>query len=90
MVLLTTTLIVVVIIVVLLVLVVLLILVILLVLLAFLLLALRFGQHPRVVFSMLLKVLGSDAVVRKLGIARQLIVFFDNLLRRSAHFAFGA
>ncbi len=52
--------------------------------------ALRLRQKPRVMLGMLLKVLSCDTVVRQLRIPRKNLVFLDNLLRRSAHLAFGA
>gem|GEM_PF-5818373 len=51
-------------------------------------LALRFAQHTCVVLGVLLKILGGDAVIRQLRIPRQLIVFVDDLLWRSANLAF--
>ena len=51
---------------------------------------LRLGQHAGIMFGVLQKVLGSDAVARKLGIARQYLVFVDDLLRGAPHLAFGA
>ena len=53
-------------------------------------LALCFGQHAQIVFGVLLKVFGRYAVIAQLGIAGKLVIFLDNLLRRAAHFAFGA
>ena len=41
-------------------------------------------------FCVLLEVFRRNAVVAYLGIARKLIIFLDNLLRRTAHLAFGA
>src|SRR5690606_4956469 len=52
-------------------------------------LALRLGQHPGVMLGVLQEVLGRHAVVRQLGVARQHVVFLDDLLRRSAHLALG-
>ena len=52
--------------------------------------ALRFAQHPQIVLGMLLKVLGGHAVTGQLGVARQLVVLVDDLLRRAAHLALGA
>ena len=52
--------------------------------------ALRFAEHPKVMFGVLLKVLGGNTVVAQMGITRQLIVFLDDLLRRATHFALGA
>lgn len=51
-------------------------------------LALRLAEHPGVMLGMLLKVLSSDPVITQLSISRQLVVFFDDLLRCAAHFAF--
>jgi len=53
-------------------------------------LAHRFGEHPGIMFGVLRKVFSSDAVARQLGIAVQLIILFDDLLRRAAHLAIGA
>jgi len=64
-------------------------------LLAFLLLALfvhlalRFAQQPCVMFRMLLKIFDRNPVIAQMRIARQLIIFVDNLLGRTAHLAFG-
>jgi 16S rRNA (adenine1518-N6/adenine1519-N6)-dimethyltransferase len=49
----------------------------------------RLAQHAGIVFGVLREVFGRHAVVRQLGIARQSLVFLDDLLRRSAHLAFG-
>jgi len=59
-------------------------------LLAFLLLAHRLGQHPQIMFRVLLKVFRGDTVIRQLGITRKLVVFLDDLLWRTAHFTFGS
>jgi hypothetical protein len=42
------------------------------------------------VFGVLQEILGCNAVIRQLRIAGKRLIFFNNLLRRSAHFAFGA
>ena len=55
-----------------------------------LLLALRFAQQAQVMFGVLLKVLSRHAIIGQLRIARQLIVFVDDLLRGAAHLALGA
>ena len=47
----------------------------------------RFTQHAGVMFRMLQKVFKGDAVVAQLGIARQHLIFLDDLLRRAAHLA---
>lgn len=47
--------------------------------------ALRLGQQPHIMLRMLLKVLSRNAVVAQLSIARQLVVFINDLLRRTAH-----
>lgn len=52
-------------------------------------LALGFGQHAQVMFRMLLEIFHRNAVIAKLGVARQLVVFVDDLLRGAAHLAFG-
>ena len=52
--------------------------------------AVRFGQHAGVMLGMLREILGSNPVIRQLRIARQLLIFLDDLLRCAAHFAFGA
>lgn len=41
-------------------------------------------------FRVLLEILGRNPVIAKLGIAGQLVIFVDDLLRRAAHFARGA
>lgn len=41
-------------------------------------------------FSVLLKVFGGDTVIAQLSIAGKLVIFFNNLLRRTADFAFWA
>jgi hypothetical protein len=53
-------------------------------------LAHRFGQKAGVVFGVLQEILGCHAVIRQLRIAGKRLIFLDNLLRGSAHFAFGA
>jgi hypothetical protein len=60
-----------------------------LLLLARILFTLGFGKHPKVVLGMLLKVFRRDPVIRQLRIARQLVVFVDDLLRRAADFSLG-
>jgi hypothetical protein len=50
--------------------------------------ALRLAQQSGVVFGVLLEVFSCHTVITQLGIARQLVVFLDNLLRRAAYFAF--
>jgi len=50
-------------------------------------LALGLGQHAQIVLGVLGKVLGIDAVARKLRIAVQLGVFLDDLLGSAAHLA---
>tara|TARA_R110002110_G_scaffold30377_13_gene107681 strand:+ start:377 stop:970 length:594 start_codon:yes stop_codon:yes gene_type:complete len=57
---------------------------------ALILLALRFGQHPQIVFRVLLKILCRNTVIGQLRIAGKLIVFLNHLLRRTAHFALRA
>ena len=52
-------------------------------------LALRLGQKPQVMFGMLLEILHRHAVIAKLGIARQLVVLVNDLLRRAADLALG-
>ena len=39
--------------------------------------------------GMLLEILGRNPVIGELGIARQLVVFIDNLLRGATHLALG-
>ena len=58
--------------------------------LTFLLFLLRFRQHSQIMLCVLLKVFSRNPVVRQLRIARKLIVFIDNLLRRAANLAFWA
>jgi hypothetical protein len=58
-------------------------------LLSILHLALRLGQHPQIVFGVLLKVLGRNAVVRQLRISCELIVLVDDLLGRSTNLSLG-
>ena len=50
----------------------------------------RFGKHAGVMFSVLQEVFRSDTVVRQLCVTRKHLVFFDDLLRRATHLAFGA
>ena len=50
-------------------------------------LARGFGQNAGIMFGVLGKVFGIYPVVGQLCIAVQLGVFFDDLLRRAAHFA---
>ena len=52
--------------------------------------AVRFGQHPGVMFGVLRKIFGRNPVIRQLTVTGQLLIFFDDLLRRAAHFALGA
>ena len=52
--------------------------------------ALCLGQHPQIMFGVLRVVFRVHTVVRQLRIAVQLVVFFNDLLRRAAHLAFGA
>ena len=52
--------------------------------------AVRLAQHPCVMFGMLQKVFIGDAVIAQLRIAGQELIFFNDLLRRTAHFALGA
>lgn len=47
--------------------------------------ALRLGQHPQIVFRVLGVVFSIHTVVRQLRVPVKLIVFFDNLLRRTPH-----
>ena len=64
--------------------------------LAFLLLSLGihlllgFAQKSQVMLSVLLEILGCDAIIRQLRITRQLVVLFNDLLRRTAHLALRA
>jgi len=57
-------------------------------LLPFALFAHRFAQQTRVMLGMLLEIFGGHAVARQLCVARQHLIFFDDLLRRSPHFTF--
>ena len=50
----------------------------------------RLGQKPGVMLGMLQEVFRGHAVIRQLGITRQKLIFFNDLLRRAAHLAFGA
>lgn len=50
----------------------------------------RFAQHPQIMFGVLLEIFGGHAIIAQLRVARQLVVFVDDLLRCAAHFAFGA
>ena len=54
---------------------------------AVLLFALRFGQQAEVVLGVLLEVLGRNAIVGQLSIARQLVVLVYDLLGRTADLA---
>ena len=49
-----------------------------------------FGQKAGIMFCVLQEILGRHAVVRQLRIAGKHLIFFNNLLRRAAHLAFGA
>lgn len=51
--------------------------------------ALRLAQHTGVMLGMLQEALFGNAVVRQLGVACQSQIFFNNLLWRATHFAFG-
>ena len=51
---------------------------------------LRFGEHTRVMLCVLQEILGSDAIIGNLGVAREHLVFLDDLLRSATHLAFGA
>jgi hypothetical protein len=51
---------------------------------------LRFAQKTQVVLCVLLEIFCRNPVVGQLRITCQLVVFFNNLLRRAAHFALGA
>ncbi len=53
-------------------------------------LTLRFAEKPRVMLCVLLKIFGSDTVIAKLRISGKLVVLVDDLLRGTAHLAFGA
>ncbi len=53
------------------------------------LLTLSFRKHPQIVFRVLLEVFGCHPVVRQLCVPGQLIIFINDLLRRSANLAFG-
>jgi hypothetical protein len=53
-------------------------------------LGLRFGQHAGVMLGVLQKVLSRHAVTAQLGVARQQLIFIDDLLRGATHLAFGA
>ncbi len=50
----------------------------------------RLGQKPGVMLGMLQEVFRGHAVIRQLGITCQKLIFFNDLLRRAAHLAFGA
>ena len=49
--------------------------------------ALRFGQHPQIMFRVLLEVLRRHTVIRQLRVAGQLIILINDLLWRTAHLA---
>jgi hypothetical protein len=49
----------------------------------------RLGQKAGIVFSVLQEILGCNAIIRQLRITGKSLIFFNNLLRRSTHFAFG-
>ena len=51
--------------------------------------ALRLAQHAGVMFGVLQEILSRDAIIRQLGIARQHLIFLDDLLRRATHLALG-
>jgi hypothetical protein len=53
-------------------------------------LAVGFGQHAGVMFGVLAEIFRRNPVIRPLRIACQHLIFFDNLLRRATHLAFGA
>ena len=53
-------------------------------------LARGFGQHAGVMLGVLAEVFSGHTVVGPLGVTRQHLIFLDDLLRRTAHFAFGA
>src|SRR5690606_29308917 len=50
-------------------------------------LLLRFTEHPAVVLGVLKEALSGNTVARKLGITRQRLILFNDLLRGAAHFA---
>ena len=50
---------------------------------------LRLAQHARVMFGMLQEILFRHTVIAQLGVARQLKVFVNDLLRRAANLALG-
>jgi hypothetical protein len=52
-------------------------------------LTLGFGQKAQVMFGVLLEVFHRHAVIAQLRVTSQLIVFVDDLLRSTAHLAFG-
>jgi len=52
-------------------------------------LAHRFAQHAGIVLGMLHEVLVRHAVIRQLRVAGEVLVLFDDLLRRTAHLALG-
>jgi len=52
-------------------------------------LALRLAQKSGVMLGMLLKILSRHTVIAQLRITRQLVVFLNDLLRRTTHFSFG-
>src|SRR3990167_5667585 len=53
-------------------------------------LTLRFGKQAGIMLGVLQEILGGNAVIRQLRVAGEHLVFFDDLLRRSTHLAFGA
>jgi hypothetical protein len=53
-------------------------------------LTLRFGKQAGIMLGVLQEILGSNTVIRQLRVAGEHLVFFDDLLRRSTHLAFGA
>jgi hypothetical protein len=52
-------------------------------------LTLGFGQKAQVMFGVLLEVFHRNAIIAQLRVTGELIVFVDDLLRSTAHFAFG-
>lgn len=52
-------------------------------------LALRLAQQTQVMFGVLLKVFGRHPVIGQGSVARQLVVFINDLLRRAAYLALG-
>jgi hypothetical protein len=49
----------------------------------------RLGQKTGIVFGVLQEILSRNAVIRQLRITGKSLIFFNNLLRSSAHFTFG-